>query len=349
MGNKKSLLLLFLLGLLTSASSAKAKTLFAPQTCLPDQLTFLAKNLSKEPQIFWLQIHQGTAVKELRFELTEKDALSLSGQDFLKPGQSFFVKHPSSDQDLVFQLKCDGDWKWNEVASPVLDFQLSGQNLSLQLLIQNLDPLQNREVHLRWKDAEGFPLGEEIKDLGSPYRSSNFFLQAPAGARRLSLEGSGRFSARLKDLDHQSAIDGELGDPANVKIQEGVAYFLLSDATGTESFVVPLTDAHLLSQAREIVSKQQQKILLADIESSENLSENRNFKSEDRAPWSWRIRKVLGFADLANIECSGSPSLVEERLGLWMKRNPPRICFWSYFLKRELSAEEVESGVLKEP
>ena len=332
-----------------SATKASATTLFAPQACAPENMSLVVRNSAKSPETFWLQMHQGDSVREVRFDVEGKTESSWKGTDFLKSKESFFVKHFSADGNLMFLLKCRGQWNFEETASPVLDFRLSGQNASLQFLIQNLDPVKNRAVHLRWRDGDGLIMSEESRDLGAPYASSEFLLESPAGARTLSIEGEGRLTARMMDLDRQRVLPGHLMDPARTVTQEETAYFLLSNAAGTESFVLPLSDPDLTAQAREIVAGQKPKILIAEIESTPASSENRNLVAEDRAPWSWHVRKTLNFTDVASIDCSGSPSLVEERLAAWLKHPNPRICFWSYFLKREISAEEVASGYLKNP
>ena len=129
--------------------------------------------------------------------------------------------------------------------------------------------------------------------------------------------------------------------------QNGV-YFEVQNREKTEdSFIIHLNDADMIQKARAaLANPKSEKIVVGEIQPGFG-NYNVNLNSADRAPWSWHVSRVTSFSDFASTACNGLPQIVEDRVESWAK-DPGRICFWTYRLKRELRPTEISrSGAIK--
>lgn len=114
-------------------------------------------------------------------------------------------------------------------------------------------------------------------------------------------------------------------------------YFRLSNKGNHQSYVARISDPILVAQARLQMTSPgltQPRILIGEIDYG-NGGFNRDFSDSRATPWSWHIKRVIQFAQLASQECDGSPEMLEELLKPW-KENSGIICFWGYRIVEEL-------------
>ena len=127
-------------------------------------------------------------------------------------------------------------------------------------------------------------------------------------------------------------------------VSESAAYFeVRSQDNISDSFIAKITDPDLITQARlQISNPNLEKILFAKITKGHS-GFNRNWTKTEKPFWSWSVSEVTSIADLASTSCNGLPQAVEDRVDYWVK-DPGRICFWSYRIRKELKPSEVASG-----
>lgn len=120
----------------------------------------------------------------------------------------------------------------------------------------------------------------------------------------------------------------------------GVYFEVQNRDKNEDSFVIHLTDPEMIARARTVLANpNSEKIVVGEVKKGSG-NHNRNLYSQDRAPWSWYVSRVTNFSDFASTACNGLPQIVEDRALSWVK-DPGRICFWTYRLKREISTSEL--------
>jgi hypothetical protein len=131
-----------------------------------------------------------------------------------------------------------------------------------------------------------------------------------------------------------------------------LTYFLVSNPLGevSESYILPLSNADDIAHARALISDPEgagSPIAVAHIARSKGDEEvpNWDLLNPPRI-WSWHVTEFVGFADFTIEIYDGNPSYVDANLDQWLAETNSTIGFWSYTVTRELSQEEVESGVL---
>lgn len=130
---------------------------------------------------------------------------------------------------------------------------------------------------------------------------------------------------------------------ARLNTDKNAAYFLMSNSRKSESFVVRMTDFAQIQEAREQLSHAKAPRILNARIVNESQDYNRDFKHSNRAPWGWSVAEVNRFADFCHIDLDGSPSSVDQFLSLWQAKGST-ICFWDYYLEKELTPEQVSLG-----
>lgn len=170
-------------------------------------------------------------------------------------------------------------------------------------------------------------------------------------ASMVEIEGDGRISALVIASDTSRSMS-PVDSPKILKPapSETSAYFQVSNSLRTQSFVVEISNPNLIAAAR----KQLQlpfaflpRIVVAQVKAGHGET-NRDFSERRKTPWSWHVARVVQFADLASQDCDGSPEMLDEILKPWLNSGT-NICFWNYKLSRELTHEEVSTGVLVSP
>lgn len=313
---------------------------YAPQPCAREELTLSVSNPTPEEQEFWIQVRQENAVTELAYRLPPQKQLQLEGTQFLPAGAAFSIRQRT--RDLQFLLSCNGVAPMTEAASPRVSYAVPAGELVLHL--QNLHHA-GQQVDAVFLDFWGRELSRESFVLDKNYVSLSAKLSPPKGTKTVLLEGQARLSSQLFKASTMQALTAQ-AKPAKVMAPGTKAYFLAANDAMTESYIVPLEDPNLIAQARAIVNSDLAKITVADIEPAFPGAENRDLLADDGAPWSWRVKQVHGFSDIGHQDCSGSPGFTEDFKETWMP-GEREICYWTFSLKRELTADEVSSGRLR--
>lgn len=124
-------------------------------------------------------------------------------------------------------------------------------------------------------------------------------------------------------------------------------YFLVAEIMPNhgDSFLLPLTDPADIARARELAASphpQPPTIVVAQIAagSSDGQLVNRDLLQGGK-PWSWHVSRFVGFADMTIEILDGWPGYVESNLGEWQRITGGSIGFWSYTVRREVSAAEL--------
>lgn len=341
---EKSLKTLVGLSLLLLSLSSWAEIHYAPQNCHPSDLKLMVLSADRNPQSFWIQLHKDKAFDEIRYEVEASSSLILHGEEFLQNNEAFAIKIYSSR--VKFYIACTGLGvvAMQPQTSPVRRYSITSDDMgyhSLSLL--NLSPT-SQDFSIRFYNQNRELIHQLDFHLEVYMETGSFKFLMPLETKQIEIEGVGRMSSSLKSIQNGRVYPAEFTTPYKVNIDTNSAYFLLSNENQSESFVIKIEDANLIKEARKIIKEKLYKLTIAQIEPG--VSYNRDFSSADRSPYSWHVAQVKHFADLAHIDCDGSPSLVEERYFQWMQS--PYICFWSYHLKRELTEDEARSGLLQE-
>lgn len=133
-------------------------------------------------------------------------------------------------------------------------------------------------------------------------------------------------------------------DTQKTNVDDMAAYFVVGarDNSG-DSFIIQVTNDAMIAKAREqIANPSLEKIVFARIQKG-NSGFNRNWSKKEKALWSWSPAEVTNISDIGSTACNGFPQAVEDRVDSWSK-DPGRICFWSYRIKKELTPAEVMAG-----
>lgn len=124
----------------------------------------------------------------------------------------------------------------------------------------------------------------------------------------------------------------------------GGVYFEVGPRTGPgDSFTVKITNPALIEKARlQISNPTLEKMLFARIQKGHQ-KQNRNLATTTKSFWNWSVVEVTNIADFGSTACNGLPQIVDDRIDFWQK-DPGRICFWTYRIKREVPAREIATG-----
>lgn len=166
-------------------------------------------------------------------------------------------------------------------------------------------------------------------------------LPCPGGDLRI--QGSAPWSGFVRKLSGEALpLIGQRASNPPPRPAPGEALFVLSDEAQSQEFIVRLDNPELIAQARRQIAHPEEfmaRILVAEIAAGSR-SENQNLRSTYGHYWSWHVKTVFRFAELASQVCDGNPSFVEDLLPAWlggrMTGSRPLICFWSYRIVREL-------------
>jgi hypothetical protein len=292
-------------------------------------------NFESQAQSLWISrpINEITGPFEDYYEVPAFGQLELPLVDYRSSSfihlkaknQSRFQIQVFTSSQRAFVLPAGWQTKWRVRGRP-----------KGELLISNLAPFeQTVKVNLNGKQSLFALKAFENKKLKM---NSTSTYTVEGEARIAVLQISSNISQAAQPHSESSTLS-----PGPSKDR----YFLMSNFEKTQSFVIGVSDPRLLSKINEQLAYPHRfmgRILIGQIDFGSG-GINRDFFSQNASPWSWRVSKVLGFAELASQTCDGSPEFLEELLGPW-RSNQLSICFWDYQVTRELSTQEVQSGKL---
>lgn len=296
-------------------------------------------NLSPEPQTLWISGPRapGLDSQEIPIDLPARGHEEISLNQFA--GKPFLHLRSSKKKTLKIQVKTSNQQTFELPPGSQTRWkaQLPVFGRS-ELVLTNTAPL---EQTLSVQNSRGQTL--ETHKLSAFEK-----IRIPAPLTNLVwIEGSSRISGVWISGTRSGPW---LPDPNPAPLQASdpqAVYFLMSNSKNLQSYVVPLNDAQMITEARDQIQNPnvyRQRILIGEISEGAG-NHNRDFMNTFRTPWSWHISKPIRFAGLASQECDGSPQFLEETLAYWLSDSKV-ICFWNYRVTRELNPEAVRSGEL---
>lgn len=318
------------------SAQAKMRSQVVASLCPSDLLELTVINPSQEDIAFWIYTDFDHASHEESFEVSAQSKIKLNGIEINNQNHAFLVK--TVNDKIQIQATCQGkSWTPNVLTSPRKKVPSS---VRTNYYVTNL----NHEVqHLDFlfKDINGQILEIQKVLTDDHLETTTYKMTPPAHTHFVEVIGEGRWTLQYENPLEEIILSAEdLKKEMNPKA-EG-SYFLVSQASGHESFIIHLTDAVQILRAREIIQKKLAKMVVGII--GPNAQEhNRNFSEKVKTPWSWNIQKVLNFSDFASIDCNQSPSQIEEsRDAILSSEREGLICFWGFFPVRELKIDDLK-------
>jgi hypothetical protein len=265
----------------------------------------------------------------------------------------YFALKSLNSKAFRFSLSCEEGptWTAGSLTSPQVTHYVPDGSRSFKIYLSNLF-LKKQKVSLRAYSKTQNLIAEQEITLENSYDTKTIKWSLTEDVSRIDVVGTDRLHSDIFFIQNNKEIQspGLVGHPTRLPASEEKTYFLVStkSASTDEAFVIALDDPAKIATAREQISNPSlEKIIVAGVELGDG-GYNRAFLSRDKSPYSWSVNRVDAFADFAHIDCDGSPDLMEERLEQKLSEGG-RICFWRYRVVRELTLEEVRSGVLKQP
>lgn len=348
----KTTLVIASLMFLPSTQALAADVVYVPGFCPPEALTLTVNNKTSEPQRLWTQVRFDTDLQELHHDIDAKSQMKIPGSKFLPQQMAFSIKSWEKNS-LQITARCDDNQSipLSDVTSPQVSHWLPHGVKSVKIHLLNLF-LKSNSVKLKAFGKNEVLLGEKDLTIEKYYDTESLKWTLPENIVRVEVVGKERLHSLLfYDEANTEKISPALAlKPVTLPVDSQKTYFLVStkEARPEEAFVIALSDAQQIATAQEqIKNPSLEKIIVGGIELG-NGGFNRAFLARDKSPYSWSVNRVDAFADFAHISCDGSPDLTEERL-LEKLNEGGRICFWRYRVVKELSAQEVATGLFKKP
>lgn len=333
----KKTALSLLLGSLLLTIKANSEILRWPQLCSQGKLT--VRNASSQNLRAWIQKFS----EERRFE-SEISVRALSSAEFTiessHSNDRFTLMHFGPAQKISATFNCEKSRL--SVKAYSLEGGITTYNKSdlseNKIWLQNLYSDKN-QVSVEYIDARGKVTGTDRLNLNS-LEQKNYKTQLPDHQwHSLKISAEQRWNSF--SLIKTGARGPQSVQPQTSNVDTNAAYFLVGPREGEgDSFIVRISNPDLIARARELVlHPEYEKIVFAQIVKGHQ-GFNRNWSKSEKSFWSWSVSEVTNFADFGSTVCNGMPQLVEDDVDLWVQ-NPGRICFWSYRIKKEISAQEI--------
>lgn len=319
--------------------TVKAEVLHWPQLCTTGELYL--KNNSTTNTSAWLQKFGKNLLRETEIEMAALSSLVFP-LDPLNNEEKYSLLVINENNLIDVKYKCN-----NRLysASSIEGGQLTFKKTSLatnQIWIQNLFTDTN-EVQIEFQDLEYKKITSKILNLSS---LQSVLFAVPESIKNWSYF---KFTASHKSTAFSLTASGNdtpvIVAPQKTEIDFSAHYFLVGPRTGSsDSFIVKITDENLIERARDlIINPQKEKMLFARIQKNHQ-GFNRNWSKIEKSFWSWSTTEVTDFSDLGSTACNGAPQEVEDRMDYWVI-DPGQICFWNYRVKKELTPNEVATGL----
>lgn len=322
----------------------KADIYFIPHNCSENQANLEITNTGSNKLVIWLQQNQIDA-DEVRYEITSGKKLILNPSAFNAQENEALSLKTWQPQQMKAIWSCLSEniiAELTQINSPEQWLTIPKGISSLQLNIANLSLLKN-STSLKVMNY----LGQTIKKIDltnlNYYETEKLVLNVTSDMHSLKLEANTRVSAWA--FADGKNIQFKVKKPSVLNVDPSKKYFLVSTKTDQQdSFVISSNDENIITSARsQIADPDSEKIIIARIALGND--HNRSFSNSSHSPFSWSVTQIDSFADFALIDCDGSPEFVEDRLKKRLQAGG-RICFWNYRILRELTPDEVNSGIL---
>lgn len=338
---KNQTLVLFIFVFFTGFSTF-AEVLHWAQHCKNGKLTL--HNKQNQTAAVWLQSFNKELVDEAEYVIPARSIATVEHHELVAARHS--ILHFNNSGSIEVNYHCENKiYAANSLEGGVLTFRKSDLSQNT-IWIQNLYSGDNRiEIELIKHDqsiSQKFTLqfqSFENELFKIPVTEKSWdFIRIKASHKYSSFNINQKGSAQyVQLLPQQSPVD------------TSGAYFLIGPQSGKDdSFVVKISDPEMIERARDLVrNPQKEKMMFARIQ-KDHQSFNRNWSKSEKNYWSWSVSEVTNFDDFGSITCNGTPQEVEDRVDFKVN-TIGRICFWSYRVKKELSPQEVASGVQLNP
>ncbi len=317
-----------------------AEVLRWPQGCLSGDLEITNSETTEIKA--WLQKSKPTLVSETEMTIPASSTLKIPIKS-AATAESFSLLHFKNNGTLQASFKC------GKKIYPAHSFEGG-------LLTYRRTDLAQNQVHLKNLFTSGNSVKIELLDrrqqilstltvkLNSLEKLTYTLPNLPTPWFYFRIEATNRLAAfNLTTLGSEGPF---LVNPQPVITAETAAYFVVGSRTNEgDSFIAKISNPAMIAKAREqIANSTLEKIVFAQIQKGHG-NFNRNWSKRDKSFWSWSVTEVTNIADLGSTSCNGLPQAVEDRVDSWLKE-PGRICFWSYRVKKELKPSDVAAGAI---
>lgn len=279
----------------------------------------LVKNTSLETQDLWLIFYDNQYLDEAHFEIPAQAEKRLKIADLKESHWNFAVLTKSTELRLPANWQSHVSTRFEKNVRGLSQWKVRPTNLGME----------KQELEVQFQNSKGEIL-ETQKILSSNYlKSQSLNLKVPQGAEKAVVQT--HFPISLpQEKDLKVVLD------SSRKKESDTVYFLLEYEPGS-TFVAPIKDPRLVAQAREEIKNPKGLILFAEIDHS-GTGLNRNWSLTHQPYWSWQIKEVTGFYQLAADWCQAYPEMIERMLHPLVTQE--KVCFGGSQLVSEVSAPE---------
>lgn len=333
--------LILLAGWFFITFKANAEVLRWPQNCVSGKLQ-ITNSLNQNVQ-GWLQKFNPSLTEETEMSLAPHSTREIAIENS-EPLSYFAFLHFQTSRAIEVHFNCESlsaSYPASSLEGGLLTFRKSSLAKN-QLFLLNLF-FDSNTVHIEYLDEIGLVLKADTILL-HPFQRMNYEIPATKFAwSSVRLHADNRFVAfnlTLHSAELPTLIQPQPG-PQDINAK----YFVVADRVNpVDSFIIKLTDPLMILKAQEQINNPKlEKIVFARIQKGHGWF-NRNWSKKEKGFWSWSAAEVTNISDLGSTTCNGLPQAVEDRAEAWINE-PGRICFWSYRIKKELTAQQVSSGL----
>lgn len=337
---------LILLGfvLLSLGQRTYADVLYAPQICKATSISL--KNLSLRPQRIWLQKRLHTQLLEEDFLLgaQTETTIDMTSESY-ETLYSLVIDAPLNTDapSILSELHCENQ---NYLFQQTFDAELvykTKNSEDLLLTARNIFTSEN-SITIQYLDRKHQVLSEQNFKIDG-LAVQNLILKpiTPFSFIKIFSKEKSAFHLILKN----EVLNPFIIQPKKTIVDSHLKYFLVSPKIvlpGTEQFIVQISEPQMIQKAQQQIDHpDSEKIIFATLKpGSQGI--NRNLNSQEKSLWTWSIGEVTNISDLASTACNGTPRFVEDYLTQWLN-DPTKICFWNYRIIREVTPEEVSTGI----
>ncbi|MBC7419762.1 MAG: hypothetical protein H7328_03445 [Bdellovibrio sp.] len=329
----------FILGLLFVSIFTEAEVLRWPQACDTGQLEI--KNLQNTDLRVWLQKFRSSFVSESEINIKPLGLMKINLKT-TSPDERYSILNLNAPGLVEVQLICSKKiYPAHHFEGGILTYRKSDL-AEAQMWVENLysgtnqftfEFLNRKFETIRTVNVTLKPMAKYI--YKAPVRMTAWaYLRVSASQRYAGF-----------NLNSAGAEGPFLINPQASKTDVKAAYFVVApNQVGGDSYIVKITNSDMILRAREQVAHPNlEQIVFAKVQKGAS-GFNRNWSKREKSFWSWSVSEVTNFADIGSTSCNGIPQSLEDRVDSWVKQ-PGQICFWSYRIKEELTADEVASGM----
>lgn len=323
-----------LLGLWTPVTHAGLRRWFVP-TSLPAEIQVLNKSeealdlwighpLAKDPELgvpTYEEYYSVLAQSKRRFSLEENRRHAWLQVKIQNENDDFLIVKLRKPNGETVELPRERAAIYSALAPTGYD----------KFTLSNLSELP-QTVRVHWQSGPGIPVPDETVLLAA---KGSLDVLRPANARGVEIRGELPLFAAWTTKD-----DFELMTPGTFPRytrSTGTTRFLVANSAGDESFVIELADDALVARARQQIATpgRDPNTIIVGVPAYGPNGTNQNLLGPLQAPWSWHVKKVVGFSSIGSEACGGTAAVLEDLLQPWVD-GEGGICFRDFRVVKEL-------------